>query len=125
MINTVSVIGEQRMCEDETRLTFITCQMDEPQFVVHRRPAGIPSYLRRRPSVSSLPDVWVKGKPSVADGERVQVIAREAEFVWILCQEGEGYVRITYLNDETEEEKKIATTPAKDNDVSSLPRMCM
>jgi hypothetical protein len=113
------------MFEDENRLTFVPCQMDVPEFVVHHRPDGIPSYLRGRPSVTTLEDVWVEGKPSVADGERVQVISRQAEFVWILCKEGEGYVRSTYLDDETEEEKKIATTPAKDNDVSSLPRMCV
>jgi hypothetical protein len=99
--------------------------MDVSEFLVHHRPAGIPSYLRGRPSISELEDVWVEGKPSVADGERVQVISRQAEFVWILCKEGEGYVRSTYLDDKTETEKHIATTPAKDHDVSSLPIMYM
>jgi hypothetical protein len=96
--------------------------MDVPEILVHHRPAGIPSYLRGRPSVSSLDDVWVEGKPSVADGEQVQVISRHAEFVWIVCKEGEGYVRSAYFFVKTEEKKQ---TPAKDNDVSSLPKMRM
>jgi hypothetical protein len=106
-------------------LTIVPCQMDVPEFVVHHRPDGIPSYLRGRACESTLENVWVEGKPSVADGERVQVISRQDEFMWILCKEGEGYVRTAYLGDETEEENKSATTPAKDNDVSSLPRMCL